>query len=169
MRGERKQLLQPKWLSLLKNIERMDLGIWIGQMFPLSRRECKDKALRSFQQLFPTIFIISLILPISLWGWYVVLLDLFYWRKNPRKDEVELCVYSHMSHQPGLEWATYTPFTLILVCVISLIIEVAGWLNSRPSFLQVDLLFFKNTNVLEISRKWANIMHGSLNQLTCQI
>ena len=55
---------------------------------------------------------------------------------------------------------------LILVSVVSLITEVAG-----PSFLQLDLFFFffKNTNVLKISHKWANTMHGSLNQLTCQV
>lgn len=145
----------------------------MGQMFSHSRREYEYKALRSFQQLFHTIFIISLILSISLWGWYVVLLDVFYWRKNPRKEEVKLYVWGHMNHQPGLEWATFVLLTLILVSVVSLITEVAGWLHSRPSFLQLDLFFFfffpKHTNVLEISHKWANIMHGSLNQLTCQV
>lgn len=101
---------------------------------------------------------------------WVLLFALLYWKKNPRKREVKLRVWGHMSHQPGLEWATFVLLTLILVSVVSLITEFAGWLRSRPSFLQIDLFFFfKSTNVLKISHKWANIMHGSLNQLTCQV
>lgn len=41
--------------------ERMD-----GQIFPHSRGACEYKALRSFKQLLPTIFIISLVLSIFL-------------------------------------------------------------------------------------------------------
>ena len=69
------QLLQPERLHLAQ--QSLKEWIWVGQIFPHSRREREYKALSSFQQLFPTIFIISLILSIFLWDWYVVLFVLF--------------------------------------------------------------------------------------------
>lgn len=139
------QLLHPKRLSLLKNTEKNGFGDLDGSDVPTPREgvwrqgpEVVSTTIsNSFYYLINSANFLMRQFP------YVVLLDLFYWRKNPKKDEVKLCVYGHMSHQPGLEWATYVPSALILVSVVSLITEVAGWLSSRASVLQVDLFFSK--------------------------
>lgn len=77
---KRGQLLHPKRLHLAQ--QSFKEWIWVGQILAHSRKEWWIQALSSFQQLFATIFIISLILSIFLWDWYVVLLHLFYWREK---------------------------------------------------------------------------------------